>query len=51
MVFDILIQHARVAKSVDARDLKSLEYCTHTGSIPVPGTTYILIRSEYTMDQ
>ncbi len=30
---------ARVAKLVDAADLKSAGHCDHAGSIPAPGTT------------
>ena len=36
---------------VDKADLKSADHYGRVGSSPILGTTYILIRSEYTMDQ
>ncbi len=35
---DIMPAAARVAKLVDAADLKSAGHCDHAGSIPAPGT-------------
>ena len=38
---------ARVAKLVDARDLKSLGHCDRAGSIPAPGTiTFLIFRTD-----
>jgi hypothetical protein len=38
--------YARVAKQVDARDLKSLDHLNgRAGSIPAPGTIFLLIPS------
>lgn len=42
--FSALTTPARVAKLVDARDLKSLDF-GHAGSSPAPGTTFKNIAS------
>ena len=37
----ILSVYARVAKLVDAKDLKSFDYCNHVGSNPISSTCYL----------
>lgn len=41
------VRYAQVAKSVDARDLKSLGYCSRAGSTPALGTIFIKDSARY----